>query len=363
MVNFDKLLKGKDYKAGLRLHRLTWQACWRIILPMFFDYLKDANQDLFNDLNTLGKFDSFDCLVTRLNSAELKQSLEMFIEDKKQDKNFAFIWSYLEMVQMLLAFTRTNRENDWDLHMYAFTNMLHDFMQWVFQGILQCIVVLILKSSIHTRVHDILNLFDSKLLSQSYDHQNYAKLGVIYVVEMYIIPECAKKGLRRGFSVQWVEGEPFSGVDHDHATEWMNGLSKDSGGFSDVAHIDSTGLRWILSFHPRCAIVKETESYFLPAKSSEISSTKSEFKLESEYEDKLVEAMLKHNLFRGGSQPHKLTTLVTKDVVPTEIEDSLLQRTSLGYEGVVKCIKERLFAEQDGDNPQKSFDSRTFQEC
>ena len=32
----DKIIQGRDYKAGLRIHRITWQAAWRIILPQFF---------------------------------------------------------------------------------------------------------------------------------------------------------------------------------------------------------------------------------------------------------------------------------------------------------------------------------------
>ena len=37
----DKLMKGKDYKAGLRLHKLTWQATWRLLIPEFIDFIKN----------------------------------------------------------------------------------------------------------------------------------------------------------------------------------------------------------------------------------------------------------------------------------------------------------------------------------
>ena len=29
----DKVLQGRNLKAGLRLHKITWQAAWRLIMP------------------------------------------------------------------------------------------------------------------------------------------------------------------------------------------------------------------------------------------------------------------------------------------------------------------------------------------
>ena len=32
-VSADKILHGKDFKSGMRLHKITVQAVWRILLP------------------------------------------------------------------------------------------------------------------------------------------------------------------------------------------------------------------------------------------------------------------------------------------------------------------------------------------
>ena len=36
----DKVMRGKDYKTGMLLHKLTWQAGLMIITQHFFDYMK-----------------------------------------------------------------------------------------------------------------------------------------------------------------------------------------------------------------------------------------------------------------------------------------------------------------------------------
>ena len=39
----DKVMRGKDYKTGMRLHKLTWQAGLMIIIHQFFDYMKTSD--------------------------------------------------------------------------------------------------------------------------------------------------------------------------------------------------------------------------------------------------------------------------------------------------------------------------------
>ena len=127
----DKILKGKDYKAGIRLHRITWQAVWQVIMPQFMEHVKATNGDLHTDLCTLSHdADSILPLFTRVNSSEVLDALDEFLNIKRQDKNIAFLWTYMDMVQVLLTFTRAQRDDDWVLYMYTFTLMLDLFMRW-----------------------------------------------------------------------------------------------------------------------------------------------------------------------------------------------------------------------------------------
>ena len=126
----DKILGGRDYKAGLRLHKITWQAAWRIILPMFFTYLEESDPDMFADIKAAcDTQNSYPLLLTRLNTPEFFQSLDAFLSAKKKDKNFAFILTYLDMVQILIAFTRAQRVDDFKLHLNSFARMLGSFIR------------------------------------------------------------------------------------------------------------------------------------------------------------------------------------------------------------------------------------------
>ena len=50
----DKVLNGKDYKAGMRLHKITLQASWRKLLPQMIVFFDQSYPDIFKDINTHG---------------------------------------------------------------------------------------------------------------------------------------------------------------------------------------------------------------------------------------------------------------------------------------------------------------------
>ena len=123
----EKVLQGRDFEGGMRLHRISYQAAWRVIKPQFYEYLKDSNEDLYKDVISLSEARFFKALSDRLNNEEFFNELNAFINMKKMDKNFSYIWNYLEMVQKLLSFTRGERTENFTLQMNAFTRMLDDF--------------------------------------------------------------------------------------------------------------------------------------------------------------------------------------------------------------------------------------------
>ncbi|XP_068200369.1 uncharacterized protein [Palaemon carinicauda] len=302
----DKILHGRDYKAGLRTHKITWQAAWRILMPQFLEFLNKSHLDIYDDINTTSKAeDPVQPLLTRINTSEFFDVLEEFLAMKKQDKNFCFFWTYMDMVQVLLAFTRAQRLDDFKLHLNSFTRMVASFMR--------------------------------------YDHQKYAKWGSIYIAEMKCLPSAVLTRFETdGYGVQWRDEASFTSVDVDHATEWVNAAAKTSGGLSTITQIDSATLKWMLSFHARSTITTNACDYYNVSQ-NENDLTPSELKLEARYEDKLVEQMLKYNLFEGRN-PDKLTTIINKDVAPPQIEESLLESESKGQEEVKRFMKESVIS-------------------
>ena len=131
----DKILHGNDYKAGMRMHKITLQAAWRLLLPQLMVFLEQSYPDMFQDVNSLMVLKSIENplqtsedvitpLITRCDKNDFRDAVEDFLAMKKEDKNFQFFWSYMEMVGMLLAYTRADRTDDWPLHVNSVTRML-----------------------------------------------------------------------------------------------------------------------------------------------------------------------------------------------------------------------------------------------
>ena len=64
------------------------------------------------------------------------------------------------------------------------------------------------------------------------------------MAEMKSLPSDAlERFYADGFGVQWKEEAPFSSVDIDYATEWLNAISKSAGGLSEMTQNDSATLK------------------------------------------------------------------------------------------------------------------------
>ena len=126
----DKILHGRDFKAGLRLHKITWQAAWRLLMPQLMEYMNESYPDMYEDLQILSSnSDTILPLLTIVGTPEFSDAYSNFLTMKRQDKNFDFFWTYMDMIQILLAFIRAERSDDWNLHVDAFTRMLDSFMR------------------------------------------------------------------------------------------------------------------------------------------------------------------------------------------------------------------------------------------
>ena len=67
--------------------------------------------------------------------------------------------------------------------------------------------------------------------------------------------------------------------------------------------------------------------------------------------------MIEYKLFEG-RHPEKLTTLITKDVVPAHIEESLLQSAQVGHNDIRNFILQRLVKADGSDKPAVAFTAK-----
>jgi hypothetical protein len=92
---------------------------WRILLPHFLHFMTSKNPNLSRELLEKTHNSTTEDLITTLESGEFETVIEDFL--KAQDNaNFKFWWGYLHMINILLMFTRAQRDGVCDLHLHAF---------------------------------------------------------------------------------------------------------------------------------------------------------------------------------------------------------------------------------------------------
>ena len=132
----------------------------------------------------------------------------MFIKEHELNVNLWFLWTYLEMVSILMMFTRAQREGNWDLHLYSVTCMLPYFMH--------------------------------------YDHLNYVRCGTVYFTKMHQLPVEVEREFKKGNFVvkrstqkfnrgSWPESRT---VEQNRETwRWDSGHNPDANSFRQMGTI------------------------------------------------------------------------------------------------------------------------------
>ena len=158
----EQVLNGKAYKKGMRVHKLTWQALWRLLMPGFLSFCQEFDGKLHEDITQASNnSEDPDTLITLLKGVRFQKFLDAFQKHRAvQNVNFSFWWDYMDMISILLMFTRAQREGLWDLHLQCFTCMLPYFLR--------------------------------------YDCYNYGRWGPIYVAEMHQLPTDVLQEFKQG---------------------------------------------------------------------------------------------------------------------------------------------------------------------
>ena len=143
---------GESYYKAMRSHKITIQALWEILIPELLTYISEADNELCRDIvQSSQDADKLKDLISLLQSDVYCKSFSKFIENECNiNTNFKFWWQYIEMVSILLSFTRAQRQGNWHLHIASFKMMIPYFFH--------------------------------------YDHQNYACWGIVYIAEMNRLP-------------------------------------------------------------------------------------------------------------------------------------------------------------------------------
>ena len=301
----EQVIAGKSYTRGMRTHKLTLQALWRILLPHLLEYIKREDEALSKEIGAKAESDNPEDLISLLASPWFRETMQAFVGTNR-NPNFRYWWEYMQMVQLLLHFTRAQREGLWDLHLYAFRAMLPYFMR--------------------------------------YNHINYARWGTIYLNEMHQLPPEVKDEFMKGNFVVKRGHQRFNQVDPDQSQEWLNGTGKKGGGIIGITKTPTALSRWALSYNLRSHIANETrEVYRISSEDSHShnESTNSRKRRDNADEDNLFRAFQNLNMF-SSELPEDLQNIVTKDLATQEIANDLLEAEAKGQEQLNKFIVERL---------------------
>lgn len=99
---------------GTRVHKITLQTMWQLLLPQRLVYLEEKDNELKQSLEKSvqsDKEEDFLKLLDLVSSARYRTVLSSFIADKKEkNPNLEYWWQYMEMACILLLFVRAQRE-------------------------------------------------------------------------------------------------------------------------------------------------------------------------------------------------------------------------------------------------------------
>ena len=109
----ELVLAGKAYNKAMRAHKLTLQALWRLLMPSLLSFVAEGDADCHACLSRMTADDDSQTipeLITYLDQEKFRKLLAGFVESRSDVVNFSFWWQYMDMVAILLQYTRAQRD-------------------------------------------------------------------------------------------------------------------------------------------------------------------------------------------------------------------------------------------------------------
>ena len=229
------LIAGKQYNRGVRAHKLTLEALFRLQWREFVGWLsKQENTDI--DLTALQEdiqvtLESFrmsdpNATIDRLSDLieslkPVKRMLDAFKnKGREESQTFAFWDNYIKIVSLLLSFIKVERTSNWELHFNSTKAMATYFF--------------------------------------AMDRTNYSRWLPVYLVDMQTLdsvdPSVKHEFLNGNHAVNRSQNS-FGQVWTDMALEQSVNLdSKSKGGIVGITQKPEALERWFLTCHERAAI-------------------------------------------------------------------------------------------------------------
>lgn len=121
-------MAGKSCIKRMGIHKINLKAVWRMLLPQPISFMDDKKPDLKEQFDNTRKGPVKE-LTSLFASEEFRIVMQAFISGNK-NPTFMFWKSCMQLVHILLLFTRAQRNEIWDLHLHASQRMLMYFMHY-----------------------------------------------------------------------------------------------------------------------------------------------------------------------------------------------------------------------------------------
>ncbi|CAC5360780.1 unnamed protein product [Mytilus coruscus] len=315
------VFEGKHYNRALRLHKIVFEAFERLRWEAFGSWLNSNDENEFLDPNFQASVLSILAQIRRNLTADNFKTLLMSPYVGKLFEAFSVycnvsegpmksFWnSYIEMVELLLLFTRATREGNWELHLACAEKML----PWFF----------------------------------AYDSQNYSRYMSFYLLHMQNLPNTHPDAhiylSSGGFCVQR-SSHGFSRSTVDQTIEQtLNRDTKTRGGIVGFSLNKGSVKRWLLNAHERASIsskCRDLAGMVNPETSAQKELGKTRMKRDETDVLKLVQTLQSWtNPFETSEQ---LSGLSSGTVVSSELLCDLLNAYEKGKLASENFITERL---------------------
>ena len=237
--SIDRVMEGRKYNRGVRLHKLIYEALLRLMWKGFFVWFKERHPEkemlrvqveaLIDGLHQNTTQESFDEILHHPSWISFIGIFNDYVALLLSDGgDLVKFWvSYVEMVDVLLNFIWASREGDWMLHLSA----VHSLLPWCF----------------------------------AYDRLNYSRYLAVYYADMSKLPDdhpaIHKQLTNGGFSVQTGDKNPFGRIPVDQTIEeTVNKDTQTPGGTKGFSLNPAAVSRYYLTAEHRSTCLKQLRS-------------------------------------------------------------------------------------------------------
>ena len=317
------VLEGHKCNRAIRLHKLLYEAFFRLMWKGFLSWIKESRSDeevhvdnltmLLEDFcDNIGQH-KLNELLDSQSSKHISHLWELYLDHlRNHNGKLSTYWlSYMDMVECLFGLLRASREGNWELHLISINAMI----PWCF----------------------------------AYDNINYARYLSAYLADMVNLPtdhpEVHQYMQTGGFSVQLGQKNPFGKIPVDQALEeTVNRDTQTAGGTKGFSLKPSAVSRYYLTAEFRIAFLRGLKE-MVDVDSADVSHAdlqqaridKDEADVES-FQDLLESNWI--NPFTGENE--NLVSLSTGKVAPDDIERDLLRDYGTGLQEFRRFQEERL---------------------